>query len=303
MNIYGAEVEVVLGDMGEQDTETFLYDSGEFSLPSSLKQEKREIGSVFILPREGMNARHKMYAVTGDESHSPDEVSIRKAVCNSLITAQKHHILSLSISALGINRGFSVSASAKITAQEIFRYLKESEEPCLKLIRCVLVSREVFDVFLKNVLGYLGHMVDKMAQGPYVTVDGIVEVSGGLIMVERSNPPFGWALPGGFVEYGESVEEAVKREIKEETNLEFIDVKQFKVYSSPDRDPRFHTVSVVFCGKGEGSPLADSDAADVNIFEYNELPAKIAFDHRKIIEDYIKDREFPLESEKVVTKD
>ena len=110
-------------------------------------------------------------------------------------------------------------------------------------------------------------------------------------MVERKNPPFGWALPGGFVDWGESVEEAVVREVKEETNLDFVNIQQFKVYSQPQRDPRFHTVSVVFVGKGEGILKASSDARNVKVFKFNNLPQVIAFDHKKIIEDYLKEND------------
>ncbi|MCK4809608.1 MAG: NUDIX hydrolase [Candidatus Omnitrophica bacterium] len=129
-----------------------------------------------------------------------------------------------------------------------------------------------------------------MSLGPYLTVDGIIEYQGGIVMIERSNPPLGWALPGGFVDYGESVEDAVVREVKEETNLDFIGVKQYKVYSKPHRDPRFHTVSVVFTGTGEGELIAASDAQNAAVFKADSLPEKIAFDHRQIITEYLKKR-------------
>ncbi|MBU0693988.1 MAG: NUDIX hydrolase [Candidatus Omnitrophica bacterium] len=133
-------------------------------------------------------------------------------------------------------------------------------------------------------------MVGKVSQGPFVTVDGIVEYRQGIVMIERSNPPFGWALPGGFLDYGESLESAVAREIKEETGLEFVDFKQFKTYSEPDRDPRFHTVSVVFTGCGQGELVAASDAKSAKVFELNSLPQNLAFDHGEIIRDYMRCR-------------
>ncbi|OPX30569.1 MAG: NUDIX hydrolase [Candidatus Omnitrophica bacterium 4484_171] len=130
-------------------------------------------------------------------------------------------------------------------------------------------------------------MIKKVSQGPFLTVDGIVEYNNGIIMIERSNPPLGWALPGGFVDYGESVESAVIREVKEETNLDFVDIKQFHTYSNPGRDPRFHTVSVVFIGKGRGTLKSGDDAAGAGVFSEENLPANIAFDHKKIIQGYL----------------
>ena len=111
----------------------------------------------------------------------------------------------------------------------------------------------------------------------------------GIVVIERSNPPFGWALPGGFVDYGESLEEAVKREAKEETGLDLIDLKQFHTYSEPDRDPRFHTIGTVFIAKAEGKPKAGDDAKGLKVVKLNEIQKlDFAFDHKKIIQDYIK---------------
>ncbi|MCK4859198.1 MAG: NUDIX hydrolase [Candidatus Omnitrophica bacterium] len=138
-------------------------------------------------------------------------------------------------------------------------------------------------------MGYLTYMQKKIEQGPFITVDVIIEIDKKIVLIKRKNPPFGWALPGGFVDYGESLEDAVMREAKEETNLELENLKQFHTYSDPHRDPRFHTISTVFIGKGKGEPKADSDAQQVELFPLNELPSEIAFDHREILEDYSKE--------------
>ena len=108
------------------------------------------------------------------------------------------------------------------------------------------------------------------------------------MLVERRYPPAGWALPGGFVEIGETVEQAVRREMKEETGLELEGLKQFRVYSDPKRDPRVHTVSVVFTADGIGVLQGGSDAKVAKVFKLDELPEEICFDHREIIEDYFK---------------
>ncbi|MBP7529794.1 MAG: NUDIX hydrolase [Syntrophorhabdaceae bacterium] len=126
---------------------------------------------------------------------------------------------------------------------------------------------------------------------PLLTVDVIVRFQGGIILIERKNPPPGWALPGGFVDVGESVEEAAIREAREETSLDVRLIEQFHVYSSPDRDPRFHTVSVVFIGDGSGVLEGQDDAARAAVFTADSLPSVIAFDHGRIITDYFRYRQ------------
>jgi ADP-ribose pyrophosphatase YjhB (NUDIX family) len=126
---------------------------------------------------------------------------------------------------------------------------------------------------------------------PKLAVDCIVLIDHQLVLIRRRNPPLGWALPGGFVNYGETVEQAVQREVKEETGLDLIDLEQFRVYSDPKRDPRGHCVSVVFVGRGQGKPAAGDDAGDIRLVNLNELDRiELVFDHRQIIEDYIRSR-------------
>jgi 8-oxo-dGTP diphosphatase len=115
------------------------------------------------------------------------------------------------------------------------------------------------------------------------------------ILIKRKNNPYKdcWALPGGFVEYGESVETAAVREAKEETNIDVELIDLVNVYSEPDRDPRGHTVTVAYTAKGDfNAKKADSDAKDIGIFSQDDLgQLEIAFDHRKIITDCIKKAE------------
>ena len=126
-------------------------------------------------------------------------------------------------------------------------------------------------------------------QNPIPTVDIIVEVDPkGVVLIKRKNPPYGWAIPGGFLDYGESLEEAAVREAKEETDLDVILIKQFHVYSDPRRDPRHHTISTVYIAKAKGIPKANDDAIEIGIFDETNLPDDIAFDHRSILQDYFK---------------
>lgn len=127
-------------------------------------------------------------------------------------------------------------------------------------------------------------------KGPRLTVDIIIEVEGGIVLIERKNPPPGWALPGGFVDYGETVEEAAVREAREETGLDVKLIRQFHTYSDPRRDPRGHTVSAVFVARADGTPRGADDAMRAGVFTAGTLPGTIAFDHRQILEDYFKER-------------
>jgi len=129
----------------------------------------------------------------------------------------------------------------------------------------------------------------KLRQNPIPTVDIIIEIeSKGIVLIKRKNPPHGWAIPGGFVDYGESLEEAALREAKEETNLDIELKRQFHTYSDPNRDPRYHTISTVYITKGKGIPKAQDDATEIGIFTESNLPDEIAFDHRSILNEYFK---------------
>ncbi len=124
------------------------------------------------------------------------------------------------------------------------------------------------------------------ARNPKPTVDVIIRYRHGVVLIERKNPPYGWAIPGGFVDYGESTEQAARREVREETNLTMSNLRQFHVYSKPGRDPRGHTISVVFTARGKGQLKARTDAGKAGIFNARSLPRQIAFDHRRILRDY-----------------
>ncbi len=126
----------------------------------------------------------------------------------------------------------------------------------------------------------------KEYRNPFPTVDIIIRMGSKIVLIERRNFPHGWALPGGFVDYGETLEQAAHREAGEETGLKLSNMEQFRAYSDPDRDPRHHTISMVFAAVGEGIPRAGDDASNARLFSLDDLPAPLCFDHAKIIDDY-----------------
>lgn len=126
-------------------------------------------------------------------------------------------------------------------------------------------------------------------RNPVPTVDIIIEIEGKIVLIERNNPPYGWALPGGFVDYGESFEQAALREAHEETGLQVKNLRQFHTYSKPDRDARMHTASTVFIGQADGIPNAGDDAGKAALFTQTNLPS-LAFDHATILDDYYNAR-------------
>ena len=218
-----------------------------------------------------------------------NEESIRSSCRSSLDLAKKLKINSIVFPALGSGTGgFPLLASAKIMAQEVLRHLRQGQTTLKEIIFC-LIDQEAVTVFNQGVLGYLEYVTTKLSGGPYVTVDAIIELADSIVIIQRSNPPFGWSLPGGFVDYGESLEDAVIREAKEETNLDLTEIKQFHTYSNPERDPRFHTVGTVFIAKAKGTPKAGDDAAGLKVIKLSEIKnIDFAFDHKKVLQDYLE---------------
>lgn len=138
--------------------------------------------------------------------------------------------------------------------------------------------------FLKHLL-----QINNKPKTPLLAVDGIVETHGGIVLIKRKNPPYGWALPGGFVDVGETVDFAIDRELVEEISVMTYNHQLFGVYSDPDRDPRGHVVSIVYTMQSIDLPYADDDAAEAIVIEpqYALDTLDLAFDHRQIIKDYL----------------
>src|SRR5437867_4817339 len=127
----------------------------------------------------------------------------------------------------------------------------------------------------------LFYFPDMPPEGPRVTVDVVIEMPDGIVLIRRRNPPDGWAIPGGFVDLNERAEDAARREMREETSLDVELVDLLGVYSDPTRDLRGHTVSVVYVGRGRGTLCAGDDAAGIGVFAEATLPSPLAFDHAR----------------------
>ena len=262
---------------------------GKIIEDEAVKKGPIEIGQAIQTGAGELAVKYIIHAATMGMNFKTDAIMIRNACKNSLRLAAELKINSIVFPALGCGTGgFGLLASAKIMAQEVLKHLRDEKTSLKEVIFC-LYNQEAFTVFKKGVLGYLEYVTTKLSGGPYVTVDAIIELPAGIVIIQRSNPPFGWALPGGFVDYGESLEDAVIREAKEETNLDLIQVKQFHTYSDPARDPRFHTIGTVFIATAKGKPKAGDDAAGLKVVPAKELAKiKFAFDHGNIIKDYLK---------------
>jgi len=313
MRIKDTEIKIIQGDITELKVDAIVNAAnnkllmgggvagaikkrgGKVIEEEAVKKGPIKIGEALATSAGSLPAKYVIHAATMGMNFATDEIKIRNSCRSSLNVARELKIRSVAFPALGCGVGaFPLLASAKIMSQEVFRHLKERESGSLKEIIFCLFDKEAFDIFNKGVISYLEYIIYKLQNGPFTTVDAIIEIpspaggEGGIVIIERSNPPFGWALPGGFVDYNESLEDAVLREAKEETNLELSEIKQFHTYSQPGRDPRFHTIGTVFIAQAKGKPRAGDDAAGLKVVKLSEVgDLDFAFDHKKIIMDYI----------------
>jgi O-acetyl-ADP-ribose deacetylase (regulator of RNase III)/ADP-ribose pyrophosphatase YjhB (NUDIX family) len=307
MRIGDCEIRIMKGDITELDVDAIVNAANNKLIMgggvagaikrkggSEIEEEAAakgpiEVGQAVATKAGKLKCRYVIHAATMGMDFKTDERKVRSSAYNALKEADRLNIKSIAFPALGCGvGGFPNLASAKIMSQEVLRYLHE-DRPKLKEIVFCLYDKEAYDAFDKGVLKYLTHFAKELERRPFTTVDIIIEVDGAIVLIERSNPPFGMALPGGFVDYGESLEEAAIREAKEETGLGLAGLKQFHTYSDPERDPRFHTIGTVFIAKGEGKPKAGDDAKAVKLVKLDEIDEiDLAFDHKKILADYIK---------------
>ena len=307
MQVRGVTVDIFRGDITEVDAEAIVNPAnGQLIMDEGLAGVIKKKGGVLIaeeaarqkpvLPGNAvvtsagaLKGKFVIHAVTVDANGHTNELILRSALASALRCAEERQWASVALPALGCGAGgFPVMGAAKITAQEILRFARFEARTVRRILLCLLAD-DVYQCFLKEVPGYIEHIQNHLGLGPYLTVDIIIEQPQGLVVIERTNPPYGLALPGGFVDYGESLETAARREAREETNLDLINLRQMHTFSEPGRDPRFHTVSTVFIAQGKGIPRAGDDAKGLRIVPYERLlAATYAFDHKEIIRIYLQ---------------
>ena len=310
MHIRNTELKVVQGDITDMRVDAIVNPANDRLLMGggvagairrkggqSIEDEAAKKGPIAVGDAVATSAgslknKYIIHAVTMGMDFKTDEKKIRLATASALRIAEKLNSASVAFPALGCGvGGFDLQGAARIMAQAVLNHLADHKHTSIKEIIFCLHDRKDFNMFQKTFEGYLTHMREQLGWGPYVTVDMIIEMPEGIILIERSNPPFGWALPGGFVDRNESIEDAAHREAKEETSLELDGLRQFHTYSDPGRDPRFHTVSTVFIAQGRGVAQFGDDAKGLKIVPYNKLLSRsYAFDHGQVIADYLKSR-------------
>ena len=305
MIIKNTELEVIKEDITQMDVEAIVNAAnnqlqmgggvaGAISKKGGLSIQEEadqigpiEVGKAAITTAGNLKAKYVIHAATMALDFKTDQEIIRRATRSALEITKEKDIKSLAFCALGCGVGkFPIDKAARIMLEEVIHYAQWNHN--LKKVYFVLYTDEIFKVFSDIVTERFVRTMEKMTNNPIPTVDIIIDNGEGIVLIERKNPPFGWALPGGFCELGESVETGAFREAEEETGLKVENLKQFHVYSNPKRDPRFHTISVVFTATTDKEPKADSDAKDAKFFLKDNLPKEIVFDHKQIIEDYFR---------------
>ncbi len=310
MRIFNAELKIIKADLTELSVDAIVNAAnnelvmgggvagvirkkgGHIIEEEAVKKGPIKIGESVATAAGTLKAQYVIHAATMGMDFKTDEHKIRAATFSALTCADQLKIKSVAFPALGCGVGkFSLVGAAKIMAQEAWKFLRHHKETTIKEIIFCLYHDKDYDIFDKTISGYMRHLQEDLGLDPFVCVDIIIELKQGIVIIERSNPPYGWALPGGFLDWGESLEDAAKREAKEETHLELKNLRQFHTYSQMGRDPRFQTISTIFIAEGVGTPKSGDDAQDLKVIPYEELlNHRYAFDHHQVLADYLRAR-------------
>jgi 8-oxo-dGTP diphosphatase len=268
---------------------------GSRLVAEALKQAPVAEGGSVVTTGGDLASKNVIHAVGCRAGGITDEVLWRAAIHGALVKADAMCFHSIVFSAPDQEiSGVDTVGATKILAQECYKICCHRPTGLKKIMVCVS-PEDTEGLVEKTLTGYLRHLRDDLGPGPYVTVDVIIEISDdqtpgsvGIVIIERSNPPYGLALPGGFVDYGESLEKAVRRESMEETALELETLRQFHTYSAVGRDPRFQTISTVFIARGRGTPCSGDDAKSLRVIPRDQLMNyEYAFDHQDVLRDYL----------------
>ncbi len=282
----GGALSLAIKKKGGAEIEKEAFEKAPFNLGAAVITAAGKLKARYIIHVATM----KMPARRQAGNFKTDQHIIRKAIVKALDLGRKNKIKTIAIPALGCGTGrFPIADAAKIISEEVISHVFQGTS--IQRIIFVLHSKKDYEIFKPTFEGHCGYILRKLSNIPIATVDAIIEFKDGeIVLIERKNPPFGWALPGGFVELNESLEDTLTREVAEETGLKVLSMKQFHTYSAPGRDPRFQTITTVYIVKATGSPFADSDAKSLKIFKLDSLPPKesFAFDHWQIINEWLK---------------
>ena len=258
----------------------------------ALKSAPIGLGDSIITTGAKLKVKAIIHSATMRMDFKTDQDIIRRAFKSALVLAGEQGFNSIAVPALGCGTGkFPIRDFAKIMVDEVL--IQSQRESSLENIIFAFKEKLAYLDFKESFLSYYGYQSRKLSKIPVSTVDAIIPIDDkDIILIERENLPHGLALPGGFLEYGESLEECVKREVREEASLEVVGLDQFHTYSASDRDPRFHTVTTVFIVDVKGTPRANSDAKAIRRIALDKMPLEdcFAFDHWKIVQDWLKSR-------------
>ena len=285
-----------VGSMGGGVAASIRSRGGVLIEQEALKKGPFDIGGAIYTSAGQLDADYVIHTATMGMDFKTDQDKVRLSCASALVVANDLGVGSMVFPALGCGVGkFPLKGAMKIMVQEVVKFIRRCEslprspnDVSLKEIIFCLYDQEAFDEVYEMVNAYLHHIVDVLGDEPYKVVDIIIELDEGIVLIERSNPPYGWALPGGFLDLGESLKQAAIREAKEETDMDLDNIREFKTYSDINRDPRFHTVSTVFVARGCGIPQFGDDAKGLRVISYDDVSSvRCAFDHNHIINEYL----------------
>jgi len=268
-------IEITSRESGNDNVDFVVRESSKFS---GIKTKS--------ISNKSNRKRYILHVSIPDASRKEIRDKIKETVRDCLQQMEKFSCTSALLPVFGcMTNKISVQESFKIMMGEIISSWGQMKN--LGNI-IVILPENSFERCEKVATEMLQHLVRKIFRNTYPASDTIIKKDGGVVLIYRKNPPRGWAIPGGFINYGESAEDAAIREAKEETGLDITNLNLFGVFSDPQRDPRFHTLSIVFVADGRGKIHPGDDALKARVFYRDGLPEDVVFDHREILKRFFQ---------------